>query len=97
MTGVVDQLVSAGWVERATDPEDRRAVRLTITDEGRTTLAAAQKTLVEAATELMEGLSDDEIDALIKGLEGLDAALADRRTCAATGTDQTRDRSRSAS
>src|SRR5262245_17134192 len=39
MTRTVDQLVAAGWVERATPPTDRRQVVLTITGEGRRTVA----------------------------------------------------------
>jgi MarR family transcriptional regulator, organic hydroperoxide resistance regulator len=33
--GLIDRLETAGWVERRPDPEDRRANRLHLTDEGR--------------------------------------------------------------
>jgi DNA-binding MarR family transcriptional regulator len=35
LTSVVDTLVREGYVERRSDPEDRRVVRLYVTDEGR--------------------------------------------------------------
>lgn len=36
----VDRLVSAGWVDRETDPEDRRALRLTASEEAYALVAA---------------------------------------------------------
>jgi DNA-binding MarR family transcriptional regulator len=76
MTGLIDQLVRAGLVRRDPDPDDRRAVRLSITQEGRAQLAATQAVLVDAMTGVMDDLGADELAGLILGLRALDSALA---------------------
>lgn len=52
MTGVLDRMVRDGLVERGPDPDDRRALRIRLTDAGRAIqqpiLAAIDATMVRA-------------------------------------------------
>jgi DNA-binding MarR family transcriptional regulator len=57
VSGLVQQLVESGYVERETDPADRRAVRITLTASGRTRLADWQR-----AHEERIGGAFDELD-----------------------------------
>jgi DNA-binding MarR family transcriptional regulator len=43
MTGIVDRLVERGLLTRQRDPADRRAVRITLTEDGRQLLDAIQQ------------------------------------------------------
>lgn len=70
-SSLVEALVREGLVERATDPDDRRAVRLTTTPTGR---ALAKRWLADytaAAHGMFQGLSDDEQDTLTRLLTKL--------------------------
>ena len=62
----VDHLARAGWIERRRDTADRRLVHLALTDSGERHLRQVQ----EAA--------DREIEPLLDGLAGTDAAVVRR-------------------
>jgi DNA-binding MarR family transcriptional regulator len=79
MSGVVDQLVRCGWVERRVDPEDRRAVRLTITDAGRREFEEVQAALIDEAGKLFEDLPAETVECLTDGFVRLEAALKEHR------------------
>jgi DNA-binding MarR family transcriptional regulator len=96
MTGLIDQLVRGGLVRRDPHPGDRRAVRLTITDQGRSQLAATQEVLVDAVVEIMRDRDPAELTALITGLRALDAALAGNRSGRNVSEKQKRERAGSA-
>lgn len=59
--GLVDRLESSGHVERRADPDDRRAKRVYITDQGwkmiRTMISVAEK----MNTKVMAGVSDKDL------------------------------------
>ncbi len=66
VTGITDQLVAEGLVERALVEGDRRAYRVRLTDRGRTLfddMAHAHEAWIVAA---FDGLNPREIDALHK-------------------------------
>ena len=55
MTRLVEILGDAGWIERARDPEDQRALRIALSPQGRATLETLQD---ESATQLSSELED---------------------------------------
>ena len=59
----VQSLVEHGWVERITDPADRRSALLKVTEKGRTYWQPARQMQVEYLAGLFEQLSMDEIEA----------------------------------
>ena len=71
LTGRLDKLERAGLVERLPDPEDRRALRVRLTDAGRQAVEAAVSAGVAAQGQALEGLSSRErstLDALLRKL-----------------------------
>src|SRR3712207_2749047 len=43
VTGILDRLQQHGWVRRTSDPDDRRVVRVVLTDEGQAFLDTLQQ------------------------------------------------------
>lgn len=70
-TEVADTLESAGLLARSTDPTDRRAVLLTLTDEGRHTVAAVRDRRRAAADEAVATLPPADRAELRRLLEAL--------------------------
>ena len=56
VTRLAATLVDAGYVLRGTDPDDRRAVRLSLTPKGRRKVRAMRRDLLAAAEELLAPL-----------------------------------------
>ena len=67
----VAALCAAGYVSREPDPDDRRAHRVTITDDGTRALRESHRRMVEAFADALETWSEDEITALAAGLDRL--------------------------
>jgi DNA-binding MarR family transcriptional regulator len=57
-------LEASGWVTRTTDPADGRARTLATTEAGRAVLTDTLARMAAAYTGVLEGWSDDELDAL---------------------------------
>lgn len=64
LTGIVDRLQSEGLVRRAPHPEDRRAIRLTLTPRGWKAVSTAVPTHHGAIARLMATLSPRELQTL---------------------------------
>src|SRR6266480_7045349 len=60
MTNRIDRLAAAGLVRRQPDPQDRRGVLVTLTDEGRERVDAALAGLLSRERALLAGLDDGE-------------------------------------
>ncbi|GAA3226532.1 hypothetical protein GCM10017691_16140 [Pseudonocardia petroleophila] len=60
MTYLLDDLESAGLVERRPDPADRRARRIWITDDGGARLCALERALRSAEDAVLAPLADEE-------------------------------------
>ena len=75
---IIDQLVTAGLVTRQDDPADRRAKTLHLTPEGRHCAAQLEELLLPFRRELFAGLPQADIEACVRVLTQLDAALAGR-------------------
>ncbi|GLZ75206.1 MarR family transcriptional regulator [Actinorhabdospora filicis] len=67
LTGRLDKLEKAGLIERLPDPDDRRALRVRLTDAGRTAVEAAVRAGVEAQQKILDVLTPDE-QAVLAGL-----------------------------
>jgi DNA-binding MarR family transcriptional regulator len=71
MTALVDRTEKAGWVRRAEEPGDRRAVRLELTDEGRAVLAEVVDRRARALAEHIARLSSPEQAAIAAAIPAL--------------------------
>lgn len=69
VTGLVDRMEEAGWVERAPDAEDRRVNQVRLTVVGRRILERAEKVYIARVKEVMGVLSNNEHKALCRMLE----------------------------
>lgn len=69
VSGIVERVVSRGWLEREHDPEDRRRLLLRITPEGEAVLASLEVPVLQAKAQVLDGLSDDELADLARIVE----------------------------
>jgi len=69
MTNRIDRLSARGLVERHADPDDRRALRVALTEAGRAMADQVVETHVALEESLLEGLSQDERDQLVALLQ----------------------------
>ncbi|MDQ8707094.1 MarR family transcriptional regulator [Streptomyces sp. LHD-70] len=75
VTTLVDGLEAAGCVHRAPDPENRRVIRIEMTDDGRKTLRALRDARRAAAEDILAPLTADQREVL----GGLLTTLVDDR------------------
>lgn len=82
-SNLLDKLARAGLVERLRSEEDRRVVRLRLTDKGRNIVARAPRPLTGLVIDALERMPedsqarlDDELDVLIKQMNLLDRSAA---------------------
>ncbi len=73
----VQALVDLGLVERRPDPEDRRAILLDATDDGRARLAAMSRSRSERFDQRLGDWSDAELAAFAEQLAAYNSALSD--------------------
>ena len=75
----VQQLERGGLVERRADEDDRRANLLHLTAEGTTLARKADKRLIELRIDLLEGVSDGDLEVAVRLLDTIAARAADMR------------------
>jgi DNA-binding MarR family transcriptional regulator len=80
VTGLIDRLEQAGWVERVADATDRRVNRVRLTADGKRILDHAEEAYTTSVNEIMSALSTGEHDRLCTVLERLRRQLRDTRT-----------------
>jgi DNA-binding MarR family transcriptional regulator len=68
MTGLLDGLVSTGFVARTPDPQDRRAQRVELTSRGREAADWLVSSRVELAVDLFAGMSAKDLACFTRGL-----------------------------
>jgi MarR family transcriptional regulator for hemolysin len=73
------QLENAALVSRQADPDDRRSNRLVLTEAGATLTRRIDARLVELRADLLDGISDEAIDAAVRVLDHVAAQIAERR------------------
>ena len=85
ISNAVDQLVERGLLQRGANPDDRRAVVLTVTDAGRTAIGEADRAIAERLRPIFDRLDDPA--AVLGAMEQVMAAAgevrAERRKAAA--------------
>src|SRR4029079_12829103 len=69
ITGLIDRLEQAGFVNRLRCEKDRRVIYVALTDRGTTTLTALDEPLVALHRRLLCHLSQAELKELIRLLE----------------------------
>lgn len=69
MTGLVDRMEQAGWVERFADATDRRVNRVRLTKAGNELLEQAEVLYNENIDKIMQHVSDDESKRVCRLLE----------------------------
>lgn len=72
---LIDVLVSKSLVERRADENDRRSKLLYLTEQGKTALAPLQKSLFAAESDMLAGLTDEQIEKFSAMLEHIDANI----------------------
>jgi DNA-binding MarR family transcriptional regulator len=78
VTGIVDQLVKEGLVERLDEPTDRRAWRVRLTRAGDRAFAQMARAHEAWVAELLAGLGRREADALLQLLARLKQVTLDK-------------------
>jgi len=73
MTNRIDRLAARGLVLRRPDPEDRRGVLVTLTDDGRTRVDEALSDLLGQEQEILSGLSPSDRNRLADLLRAVTA------------------------
>jgi len=69
VTALIDRLEADGYVERIVDPNDRRTVRATLTEAGRSAYARASAILAEYERSIDERLGQAPRAELARGLQ----------------------------
>ncbi|MEE9466329.1 MAG: MarR family transcriptional regulator [Candidatus Neomarinimicrobiota bacterium] len=69
MTRVVDNLVAKGLVTRISEPQDRRVIRVEITDEGVDRVAQVQGKLIAEYQAVLEKIAPEGREAVLLGLQ----------------------------
>ena len=75
-TGIVDRMEQRGLVERRRIDEDRRVVRVALTDEGRRLIAGMAAERREHLAAMLETLTDAELEGFLLGTRALHRARA---------------------
>jgi DNA-binding MarR family transcriptional regulator len=71
MTGIVDRMEKRGLVERQHDSGDRRVVLVLPTDAGRDVFTTISETRRIGLAKMLDHLTDDEVQGLLKGHRAL--------------------------
>lgn len=69
MTRLADQMIADGLVERRPDPDDRRVIKLAITEKGKKYLRQSITWFKNDLKKNLSGLSDSDIGKLCTALE----------------------------
>ena len=76
-SGAVERLVELGLVARSDDPNNRRQVRVSITETGSTTLGHLRELNDRQIRSLLESVSDDDLDTVERATRILAQAISD--------------------
>lgn len=76
MTNRVDRLAGRGFVERSPAPNDRRGVRVRLTDAGRKRVDSALETLLSLESQILTSLPDSDQAAVATALRELASGAA---------------------
>lgn len=74
-TDLIDRLEKNGYLERRRDPQDRRVIRLSISDKGRHVISEVIAARRRYVASILKQLSQEEIDRLAESLEKLHSLM----------------------
>jgi DNA-binding MarR family transcriptional regulator len=60
LAGILDRMVTAGWVRRETDPDDGRVARVYLTEKARTAITDLAAAIERTNNELLNNFSLEE-------------------------------------
>jgi DNA-binding MarR family transcriptional regulator len=60
LTGILDRLEAAGFIERRGNPDDRRSIYIHLTQKGKAISGEATRVIAEANTEFLQVLTDNQ-------------------------------------
>jgi len=75
-SGAVERLVELGLIARSDDPNNRRQVRVSITEMGSTTLGQLRELSGRHLRKMLEGCSDEDLDVVERATRILAIALS---------------------
>jgi DNA-binding MarR family transcriptional regulator len=73
-TGIIDRMEQRRLVERRREDEDRRVIRVALTDDGRRLIEGVAEERRERLRYLLDELSSDELEGFLRGSRALRAA-----------------------
>ncbi len=76
MTRMADQLVQKRLVTRGPDPDDRRIVRVQLTEQGQDVRARLKKALRDLFSEVLKDIPEGERETIVHSLETLNQSIA---------------------
>lgn len=76
MTGLVDSLERAGLVQRIADADDRRSVRIRMTDQGQEVMDAVMPDYYRRVAALFADIDEEERQRLVAALESVQSRVA---------------------
>ncbi len=60
LTGILDRLEAAGFIERKGNPDDRRSIHIHLTQKGKAMSGEATRVIAAANTEFLQVLTDEQ-------------------------------------
>jgi len=85
LSRTIDGLVNIGLVERATHPDDRRSIRLSLTEQGRRTCDRINAQNDAFYTRILARIEPEGLPAVLQAFETLVRAMADDGDAGNTG------------
>jgi len=73
---ILDRMEAGGWAERRSDPRDRRAHSLAMTESAKTVLESIWVVINETQADALKGLTSDEFETLMELLRRVHANLS---------------------
>lgn len=77
VSGIIDRLEKMNIVTRTRSEEDRRVIRISLTDEVKNIGPSIENKLKEFIYHMFDGVSDDDLSDIVKGLCLLDQIIAE--------------------
>lgn len=71
ITGILDRMESKGLLKRTPDPNDRRALRVIITDQGSKLQEPVEKVIISANLKVLQALTPEDKEKLFGFLRGI--------------------------
>ena len=76
MTRIVDPLVNKMFVQRKSDYEDRRIVRISLTEQGQKLRLSMEKELQDFFKHVLGEVQDDELQIIVRSIEKISLAFS---------------------